>query len=123
MLDAAKLILSQNPIDAVKKKLRVNHYVSLLTDFGIPEAEFSEERGGKTLRLKSKDLTAFFWSRMDVVNRYHTYEDGDSSSSFEEVSDDDDSDSCDWIPGSVADVGERSLRGKRKRPTESHDVV
>ena len=72
-----------------------------MTDFGIPETEFSEEMGGKTLRLKSKDLSAFFWSRMDVVNRYHTYEDGDSSSSFEEVdiSDNDDNDSYDWIGG------------------------
>ena len=96
-----------------------------MTDFDIPEVEFSEERGGKTLRLKSKDLSAFFWCRMDVVNRYHTYEDGDSSSSFEEVdiSDNDDSDSYDWILGSVTDGGERSLRGKRKRPTEPYGTV
>ena len=81
--------------------MRVHHYVSLLGDFGVPEAEFSEERGGKTVRIKAKDLTVFFWSRIDVVGRYHTYKYGDSESSFEEVDEsdfDDDMDSDSWEP-------------------------
>ena len=122
MIDAAKFILARNTVEACKKKLRVAHYESLLRDFGVPSKEFSEERGGKTLRLKAKDLAAFFWSRADVVDRYHVYEDGDSSSSFEDADDsvDDDTDSYEWIPDSVTSVGQR---GKRRRPTEDPDDV
>lgn len=78
VVDEAKYILAQHRVDEAKKKLRVHHYVALLRDFGVPEAEFSEVRGGKTVRIKAKQLSAFFWSRDDVCARYHTHECGNS---------------------------------------------
>ena len=74
-----------NDIAKAKKKMRVGHYEALLLDFGVNKSEFSEECGGKVVRLKAKDLCAYFWSRADVVEQCHVYQDGDSSDSYDEV--------------------------------------
>jgi hypothetical protein len=38
------------------------------------------------------DLANYFWSRSDVVAKYHVYEDGDSENSYEEVQTDEEED-------------------------------
>ena len=99
VVDEAKSIMEQNDIPAAKKKMRVRHYEALLIDFGVSKSLYSEERGGKTVRFKQKEFVEFFWSRDDVVDRYHTYEEGDSETSFEDASEsdiDDSFDSDDW---------------------------
>ena len=117
VVDEAKSILSQNTTATAKKKMRVSHYVALLKDFGVPKAEYSEERSGKTVQFKQKQLVEFFWSRDDVVERYCTYEDGDSGSSFEEVSESDYNDSFDsddWSPNSLTAIAAARKRWYRQ---------
>ena len=115
--------MSHHPVDVVRKKLRVSHYVAMLEDFGVPSSDYSEERGGKTVRLKAKPLAAFFWSLRDVVTRYHTFEEpaedsedsSDSTDSFYTDEDDDDYNSFDsneWDPDSLVD---HTRCSKRKR--------
>ena len=88
-------MLETNSVDKAKKKLKVSHYEGLLLDFGVDKEEFSEERGGKRVRIKAKALANYFWSRDDIVNKYHVYKEGDSEEeSYEEIetsSDEDDS--------------------------------
>ena len=115
--------MANHPVDGTRTKLRVRHYVAVLEDFDVPFSEYSEERGDKIVRLKAKTLSVFFWSRRDVVDAYHTYEDPvedpvvedpvvednteDSFSStdsfFTEEEDDDDSgfDSDEWDPDAL----------------------
>ena len=123
VLDEAKDIMSNHPVDVARKKLRVGHYVAMLEDFGVPSSEYSEERGGKTVRLKAKALVVFFWSRRDLVTRYHTFEEpaedsedsSGSTDSFYTEEDDDDYNSFDsdeWVPDSLVD---RARCSKRKR--------
>ena len=81
----------------------------------MPDAEFHEVRGDKTVRIKANQLSAFFWSRDNVCERYHTHESGDSEISFEEVfkSDfDEEMDSDEWMPDSISLGGHNR---KRKR--------
>ena len=85
IVDEAKDILRTNTEVKSRKKLKVKHYDALLLDFGVDKKEFSEERGGKILRLNAKDLANYFWSREDVVTKYHVYEDGNSEDSYDEI--------------------------------------
>ena len=132
VLDTAKAIMSQYSLDVARKKLRVNHYVAMLEDFGIPSKDYSEERGGKVVRLKAKALAELFWSLDDVVHAFHTYKaptedegsdsdtDTDTSDShsdtdsfYEEEEDSDMSvDSDEWTPDSLVERG-RSVKRRR----------
>ena len=84
--------------------MKVSHYEALLLDFGVDKQLFSETRNGKVLRLKAKDLADYFWSRADVVERYHNYQDGDSESSYDEVQTSSDEDAEEKEVGHTSDT-------------------
>ena len=74
----------------------------------------SQDTVGKSVRIKAKTLSTFFWNRQDVVSRYHLYESGDSSSEFEvEESDFDDVDSDEWTLGTMSEVATGRKRKRR----------
>ena len=87
--------------------MKVSHYEALLLDFGVDKQLFSSEtRNGKVLRLKAKDLADYFWSRADVVERYHNYlyQDVDSERSYDEVQTSSDEDAEEKEVGHTSDT-------------------